>query len=283
MATRKLRGSDFLMRWSQGAWSENQLVLAVNKTGDFFALPYGPSGTAPDDDPKAYEEYFERLEATGLGSIKRPDLLIFPRRLEVEVTSLVTSLGGEAELAFYSEDNESIRSLLSMAIMAIECENSLWIAKQMPGYNYVLKPQRRLGGKPGLAKNAVLPTIIMKDEDRGPLSEWQSRNPDLPLHIWHAFFDEAYGISFADMIRLIEDGTIEPSVYEFATAGQSSKKKTLYKAHYYLGYPLAHFEAPPTLNAQTIVDKNGHIFPYVTFSGGSMVLKDESVAIMRSL
>lgn len=45
---RRLRGSDFLMRWSQGVWSERRLVEAIAESGEFFALPYGPSGTAPD-------------------------------------------------------------------------------------------------------------------------------------------------------------------------------------------------------------------------------------------
>lgn len=283
MAKRKLRGSDFLMRWSQGAWSEDQLVNAVNKTGKFFALPYGPSGTAPDDDPAAYEKYFERLEATGLGSVKRPDLLIFPKSVEKKVSAIVEKLGGITELPFHSEEHELIQELLSLAVMAVECENSLWVAKKMPLYVHTLKAQKRLGGKMGLAKNAVLPTIIMKDEDRAPLKGWQARNPKLKLHIWHAFFDEAYGISFEEINRLIDDGTIEPSVYEFANAGQSSTKKILYKAHYYLGYPLATSEKEPALKAQTIVDKNGHIYPYVTFSGGSMVLRGEALKILESL
>src|SRR6185369_1430801 len=74
---RRLRGSDFLMRWSQGVWSEERITQAINETDEFLALPYGPSGTAPDDDPRAFELYFERLEKAGLGKIKRPDLLIF--------------------------------------------------------------------------------------------------------------------------------------------------------------------------------------------------------------
>jgi len=74
---RRLRGSDFLMRWSQGVWSEERLIAAVEATGRFFALPYGPSGVAPSDDIHAYEAYFERLERAGLRDAKRPDLLIF--------------------------------------------------------------------------------------------------------------------------------------------------------------------------------------------------------------
>src|SRR5262249_28840928 len=55
---RRLRGSDFLMRWSQGVWSENRLVEAINRQGDFYALPYGPSGVAPENDVREFELYF---------------------------------------------------------------------------------------------------------------------------------------------------------------------------------------------------------------------------------
>ena len=36
---RKLRGSDFLMRWSQGVWSEKRLINAINNTNQFYAIP----------------------------------------------------------------------------------------------------------------------------------------------------------------------------------------------------------------------------------------------------
>jgi hypothetical protein len=39
---RRLRGSDFLMRWSQGVWSEKRLIDAINRTNLFYAIPYGP-------------------------------------------------------------------------------------------------------------------------------------------------------------------------------------------------------------------------------------------------
>ncbi|MEW6648733.1 MAG: AccI family restriction endonuclease [Chloroflexota bacterium] len=97
---RRLRGSDFLMRWSQGVWSEERLTQAVNRHGEFFIIPYGPSGTAPDDDVKAFELYFERLEAAGLGQIKRPDLLVFKREDERLVMRAVENIGGISELPF---------------------------------------------------------------------------------------------------------------------------------------------------------------------------------------
>src|SRR5215212_9750040 len=90
---RRLRGSDFLMRWSQGVWSEERLEQAVRATEEFYALPYGPSGTAPDTDVRAFELYFERLDAAGLGKLKRPDLLLFRKSDEEAIATLVRDLG----------------------------------------------------------------------------------------------------------------------------------------------------------------------------------------------
>src|SRR6185503_1610947 len=122
---RRLRGSDFLMRWSQGVWSEERLVQAVNETGHYFALPYGPSGTAPDNDVREFELYFERLEQAGLGKLKRPDLLIYKASDEAYINELVANLGGLPELPFTSEDNPNMKGILSRALIAVECENTL--------------------------------------------------------------------------------------------------------------------------------------------------------------
>ena len=92
---RRLRGSDFLMRWSQGVWSEERLIEAVNATGRYLAIPYGPSGTAPSDDVRAFELYFERLEKAGLGKMKRPDILVFR---EVEKTVVQGNFGSAERL-----------------------------------------------------------------------------------------------------------------------------------------------------------------------------------------
>ncbi len=139
---RRLRGSDFLMRWSQGVWSEERLIQAVGETDKFFALPYGPSGTAPVDDVKAFELYFERLEQAGLGKLKRPDLLIFRKSDQAAVSETVRQIGGIKELPFTSEDDRLMQTLIAKAILAVECETSLWRATQMPDYGSELKPQK---------------------------------------------------------------------------------------------------------------------------------------------
>ncbi|HNR35280.1 MAG TPA: AccI family restriction endonuclease [Candidatus Hydrogenedentes bacterium] len=279
---RRLRGSDFLMRWSQGVWSEERLTQAVNDTGEYFALPYGPSSTAPDGDVREFELYFERLKQAGLGNLKRPDLLIFCASDKKKIDSLVRRLGGLSELPFTSEENTGMKDLLSFAVLAIECEHSLWRAQKMPDFGTPLTPQKRLGGRLGLKKTAVLPTIILKEEDRKPLRLWQ-RDRRVPVHIWHAFFDAAYGISLADAERLISNGDIEPTTQTFQAPGGATSQKTIYKIYYRHGYPLASTVEEPKILAASIEDRNGHILPYVRFDGGTTRLSDAAHKVLDSM
>ena len=279
---RRLRGSDFLMRWSQGVWSEERITQAVNQHGEFFIIPYGPSGTAPEDDVRAFELYFERLEAAGLGNIKRPDLLVFKKEDEKIVTKAVENLGGISELPFTQETDPTMQEILSRALVGIECENSLWQGKLMPDYSTELKPQKRLGGKPGLKKNAVLPTIIIKEEDREPLQAWQN-SCGIPIHVWHVFFDMAFGISFDEAQRLISEGYILPTEQVFQAPGGATTRKSLYKFYYHYGYPLGDALEEPNLVAKSITDKNGHILPYVHFEGGTMNIREEALMVLREL
>jgi hypothetical protein len=279
---RRLRGSDFLMRWSQGVWSEERIIQAVNETDEFWALPYGPSGTAPDDDVRAFELYFERLELAGLGKLKRPDLLIFRKTDQSSVQQTVEQLGGVQELPFTSEDAAEMQALLARAVIAVECETSLWKALQMPDYGAELKPQRRLGGKAGLKKGAVLPTVIIKEEDRRPLLDWQSQR-GIKIHVWQVFYDQAWGMSLDEAERLIAEALILPTIQTFQAPGGATSKKTIYKFYYHYGYQLGHSREEPSLVAACITDKNGHILPYVRFEGGNMSLESEALEILREL
>ena len=276
---RRLRGSDFLMRWSQGVWSELRFIQAINATNTYYALPYGPSGTAPDNDVREYELYFERLEHAGPGQLKRPDLLIFRKEEQIIVDTIVQGLGGTKELPFVPEDTGVMRKILSKAVIAVECENSLWRADKMPDFGSELKPQKRLSGLPGLKKNAVLPTVILKKEDCGPLLRWQEENA-VPIHIWHAFFDQAFGISFDKTRGLVDSGKIEPTVQVFQAPGGATSQKIIYKFYYHYAYPLGKVIEEPTLTADFIMDKNGHILPYVKFEGGKMSISREALDVL---
>ncbi|GAB4494631.1 MAG: hypothetical protein OHK0019_21550 [Saprospiraceae bacterium] len=277
---RRLRGSDFLMRWSQGVWSEKRLTDAVNQTGQFFSIPYGPSGTAPSDDVRAFELYFERLEKAGLGQIKRPDLLIFSEKDRVFVEEFLKKIGGEGELPFVAES--VLQPLVSKSVIAVECENSLWVAEKMPHFGKELKPQKRLNGKLGLTKNAVLPTVIIKEEDREPLKRWQSENKK-PIHIWHVFYDRAYGLSLDNAERLIQEKLILPTEQTFQAPGGATTKKAIFKFYYHYAYPLGISVEQPKLIPDFVQDKNGHILPYVKFEGGSLHLADAALNLLKSL
>lgn len=274
---RRLRGSDFLMRWSQGVWSEKRLTAAINKTNRYFASAYGPSSTAPTDDVRAFELYFERLDEAGLGKMKRPDLLIYKKKDEKRVTQIIEDLGGEDELPFVKE--EDLSELLDLAVCAIECENSLWVAERMPAYGQELRPMQRLGGKLGLPKNAVLPTIILKEEDRERLFTWEVENK-VPIHIWHVFFDRAYGLALQESQRLIDEGLIQPHEQVFQAPGGATTRKAIYKFYYHYAYNLGIALEKPTLEPKYIEDKNGHILPYVNFVGGELKIADEAFNVL---
>ena len=245
---RRLRGSDFLMRWSQGVWSEERMVQAVDETGGYFALPYGPSSTAPEDNVREFEMYFEDLEKAGLSDMKRPDLLLFRSSDRDEVAKAVNQIGGGRRLPFTPENHSAMRLLISRAILAVECENSLWRATKNADYRAELTPMKRLGGKLGLKKNAVLPTIIIKEEDRPRLWDWQREN-HLPIHIWHVFFDAAFGLSLAEAQRLIDEKLILGSEQVFQAPSGATTKKVIYKIYHQYAYPLATANEPPTLES----------------------------------
>ena len=304
---RYLRGSDFLMRFSQGRWAEDIVVRTINATDEFRAVPYGPSSVAPSD-PYEMERYFERLDMAGTIG-KRPDLLVFSRD-DYEAIRLRLDEVGVANLPFIPESE--LDFLHSRAIIAVEVENSLWIAREMPDYGkgiplVELIAKRRRFRKPekierweawiknvrrfcerseerkrlmGFMETAKVPTVIIKGEDIEPLREWEATF-DVPIFIFHLFYDEAYYISFQDVCELIESGVIFPIQQIFYAPGGPTTRKHIYKIWYTLALPLGTMVQEPELSARFVKDDNGHILPYVHFSGGKMVLSAEILAELR--
>ena len=152
----------------------------------------------------------------------------------------------------------------------------------MPDYRTAMKPQKRLGGKLGLKKKPVLPTIIIKEEDREPLQAWQDAN-GIPIHVWQVFFDMAFGLALDEAQRLVEEGYIQPTEQIFQASNGAITKKLIYFIYYHYGYPLGDALEEPELIAKSITDKNGHILPYVHFKGGRMSIRDEALNVLREL
>jgi len=158
----------------------------------------------------------------------------------------------------------------------------------MLDYGTELKPQKRLGGKPGLNKNAVLPTLILKEEDRAPLQRWQDTN-GIPIHIWHVFYDMAFGISLDKAQEIIKQGLILPTEQVFQAPSGATTRTVMYTVSYHYGYygyygygyPLGDATQEPELQARFVEDNNGHILPYVHGEGGKMTLRPEALTVLR--
>jgi len=183
-------------------------------------------------------------------------------------------------LPFTPEDR--LNAILREAILAVECENSLWKARQMPDYQAPLRPQKRLNGKLGLKKNAVLPTVIIKAEDWDRLRDWQASHA-IPIHVWQAFYDLAYGISLERVEMLLQEGLIEPTEQTYQAPSGATSKKVIYKVYHHYAYELGETEEEPSLEAASIVDKNGHILPFVKFVGGSLKLSEAAIELLERL
>jgi len=277
LSPRYLRGSDFLMRWSQGRWAEDIVVRAINATNEFHAVPYGPSSVAPSD-PKEMELYFERLDRAGAVG-KRPDLLILPRPRYEAIQGQLEAIG-TANIAFTPE--ESLAFLYSKALIAVEVENSLWVASQMPDYGKG-KPLASLGHPEliGFAKAKKAPTIIIKDEDLEPLQQWEACW-GITIFIFHVFYDQAYYIPLQRARWLIEEGIIAPTKQTFYAPSGATTHKYIYKIWYTLAHPLGTMIKEPEMAAKFVQDPNGHILPYVHFFGGEIALSSEILSELRS-
>ena len=280
--SRPLRGSDFLMRWQQGVWSERRVVESVARTGRFVAIPYGPRSAAPDDDPRAHESYFGRLERAGRAGVKRPDLLIVSGAHREEVARIVSEVGGPEELPFLEETDPRVRQLLRLSTLAVECENSLRRAREMPDYGRSLKPMRRLGGRPGLPKTAILPTIDLRGEDLDRLASWQDEQA-IPIHLWQVFCDCAFGIGLDEARRVIDSGLIEATKQRFQAPGGASYDRNICGIYYHYAYELGRMTAEPRLVADRIEDRNGQLLPYVRVEGGDLELSDGALRLLDSL
>ena len=100
----------------------------------------------------------------------------------------------------------------------------------------------------------------------------------LPIHIWHVFFDRAYGLAFDEAERLVAEGFIEPTIQTFQAtrAAQQPKKQFTNTTTTHYAYPLGISTEKPQLLPEYIEDKNGHILPYAKFDGGSLQISVEA-------
>jgi hypothetical protein len=265
---RRLRGSDFLMRWSQGRWSEDVVLRAINGTSCFGVVPYGPSTVAPDD-PNDLEAFLEKMDVIS-GEGKRPDMLLYDSpTFKWAQSELQRRLGSAAKMA--ETPSDQLRDIVVRAKAALEIENSLWVTDRMPGYG---KPFGRFlrGKKKGRIKaSGVVPTIIVKEEDISRLQQWEATF-GVPIYIVHLFYDRGYFIKFKQVVNLIQAGDVGAESQRFSNPdGTAATPKRIIKVPYVLCQEFGSVSGQ-RLEPRTFVDKNGKVMTYVVFSGGEIRL-----------
>lgn len=285
-AVRKIRGADFWARYQQGVWSEHLLLGATNALEGFFAIPYGCSGAALGQSREEVEAYFATLAPAEMDTIKRPDLLVFAAESRSAVDAIVARLGGLAVLPCLPEQAPDMMELLSHAVAGVECENSMWEVEAMIGYAQRIPLGPRARGRhaarrvcpraiPAAYENA-LPNIITKHEDMGRLEAWESRH-QVPIHVWHAFYDLAFGISLRKIRDLLRVGWVAPSAQIYG-----KKTKIIYRTPYQFGYTLARSVEKPEV-VSGILREGAKLVPYAHFSGGRLELADGVLPLLRDL
>jgi hypothetical protein len=265
---RRLRGSDFLMRWSQGRWSEQVVRRALDQTDRFRVIPYGPSTVAPND-PKELEAFFDKMDVIAQEG-KRPDLLLYDKdTFDWAKRTLEERLGSLERIA--ETPSRRIRDVITKARAALEVENSLWVTEKMPGFGKPFSRYTRGKNKGRLKPAGIIPTIIIKEEDIPRLKQWE-RTYRIPIYVVHVFYDRGYLIKFEQVLRLLDSGELAMETQRFTNPdGTAASPKQIVKVPYVLCKEFGTV-TDPQLIPRTFVDKNGKVMTYVTFSGGAIQL-----------
>ena len=268
---RRLRGSDFLMRWAQGRWSEDIVIRALNNTDRLGVIPYGPSTVAPED-PVELEHFFDKMDVIAQEG-KRPDLLLYDRStFEWARNELTARLGDAEKLA--ETPSSGVTDIIAKARAALEIENSLWVTEKMPGFGRPFGRYTRGKNKGRLKPAGVIPTIIVKEEDIARLQKWQSTH-NVPIYVVHIFYDRGYFIKFDEVLSLLNTGELAFEIQKFTNPdGTAATSKQIVKVPYILCKEFGAV-SNPQLVPKTFVDKNGKVMAYVTFSGGEITLSEQ--------
>ena len=268
---RRLRGSDFLMRWEQGRWAENIVLKSLNSTSKYGVIRYGPSTVAPTD-PRELELFFEKMDELSKEG-KRPDILLYDKAnyeyALKEINQRISSVERIIEVS-----SSEIEDIINMAKVAIEVENSLWVTEKMPGFGKTPDKYTRGKRKGQLKFSGPVPTIIVKEEDIKPLQDWQNKY-EIPIYVVHVFFDRAYFIKFDEIFDYLKSGLIGFEVQKYTNPdGTASTPKNILKIPYILCKEFGTVKNPK-LVPKSFVDKNGKVMTYVTFEGGELILSKE--------
>lgn len=275
LGSRRLRGGDFLTRWSQKRWAERQVAEAVLRNGRWLPIPFGPNAAASWDDPRSHAAYLERLESAGRGDLARPDLLVAARSEGGEAEGILSEVGGSSELPFLDEDDPRMRRLLDLSVLAVAPEATPARAESVVDDPEPSRSASRTAQRSGSSEKALRPAIVLEHEVMDRLASWQRVN-EVPIHIWQVFFDSAFGIRLDRAREVVRSGLVESGERVFQAPDGTLVERTLYGIPRRYGYRLGRMTTEPVISADRLRDEHGQILPYIRFEGGGLELSAEA-------
>jgi hypothetical protein len=266
----RFRGANFEGKWSLGVWAENHIVKAINETEKFVVVPYGRSGVGPTKkaDKNKYWEEYKSVEQYG----KRPDLLVFTKDEFYDLKKRYTFMD---DLQLVSDDH--LHEIVHKAVLGIESEASIWQAAKMPhfGRDWFKGDGRRKALSEVSSWTAA--TIIVKDEDLGPLVKWNDHFKR-PIYVVHLFYDYGYMVSFDELRRLIKTGVVKAEDQRY-----DAVSKPIYKVYYGLGIPFGKFDTLAEVKSFAYQSETGKFSSELYFDGGHFSMDQKAIQEWQNL
>ncbi len=247
--------SEFLANRAMGDWAERMLTAALLVAFPTWKVAqYGNTDQIAAGHPEFKSRYLAGVEETRLFG-KRPDLLLFPAALAVDL-DLSERSHGETEVT------------VKQALAAIEVRSSKFEA-----LTYMAVRQRqRDAGKTGVRET---PSFTVKVEDLIIVYRWLERH-HVPQSYCQVFFDSVFAINFLDIFAIIAGG----SGYSIETPAKSQEKATI-MIPITRGLQVGKATSLPTFAAEHRVTELGRHDAYVVPQGGGFEI--DAVATRKVL
>jgi len=243
--------ADFNQKLINGKWAENSMRIALNNTKKFFAIGYGPSEVR-EDLPIEQQKLRKELIKESSNGLRRPDLLVFHKKHENKVIKIIESLPKDWDIT----DEMFLIPLLKLAIWAAEIKFSQYIVEMMKDWGTSLREQPRLKKFNlglGLPKDAKIPHIFLKKQDKDGLLAWQNEH-NIPVHVWQVFLDHCFGVSLKSFCDFSDKNILRQTTQN----GLSDSFQT-YDCPYYLGYKQATMKEKPIIESEIITQRTGRV------------------------
>jgi hypothetical protein len=194
--------SEFLANRAMGDWAEKSLAQAIRTSRPEWQVShYGNTENMAAGEPGFRAFYLAGLEEVRQYG-KRPDLLIFPRHLEIS--------DDISALSFDDADRLARSALAALEVRSSKFEALTYIA---------VRKRDREAGKPAARE---VPSFTVKVEDLKIVYRWIERY-GIPQAYVQVFFDSIFAINILSVFEIIASG----AGFKIETPAKSQEKSTI--------------------------------------------------------